>query len=141
MTDTYDPTETSLLDAALLNVPFDGWSETTFRAAVAEADVDPVVARALFPRGALDLAMAFHRRGDDEMVRTARRPTDMTDMQFRDKVTLAVRLRLEVGRGSRGGAARHDAVRPADACGGWREADLGHRRPRSGPRSATRPTT
>ncbi len=94
MTDTYDPTETNLLDAALLNVPFDGWSETTFRAAVAEADVDPVVARALFPRGALDLAMAFHRRGDDEMVRRLE-ATDMTDMKFRDKVTLAVRLRLE----------------------------------------------
>ena len=29
--------------------------------------MDPVVARALFPRGALDLAVAFHRRGDDLM--------------------------------------------------------------------------
>jgi ubiquinone biosynthesis protein COQ9 len=89
-----DPTETSLLEAALMHVPFDGWSETTFRAAVAESGIDPVVARALFPRGALDLAMAFHRRGDDEMVRRLE-ATDLSDMKFRDKVTLAVRLRLE----------------------------------------------
>ncbi|SNR24937.1 COQ9 family protein [Puniceibacterium sediminis] len=94
MTPQYDPTETSLLQAALTHVPFDGWSEATFNVAVADSGVDPVVARALFPRGALDLAMTFHRRGDDEMVRRLD-ATDMSDMKFRDRVTLAVRLRLE----------------------------------------------
>ncbi len=94
MTSDHDPTETALLDAALLNVPFDGWTETTFRAAIAESGVDPVVARALYPRGALDLAIAHHRLGDDEMVRRLN-STDMSDMKFRDKIALAVRLRLE----------------------------------------------
>jgi ubiquinone biosynthesis protein COQ9 len=50
-----------LLDAALPHVPFDGWSEATFRAAVADTGVDPALARAACPRGALDLAVAFHR--------------------------------------------------------------------------------
>ncbi|MGY9048828.1 hypothetical protein P775_16210 [Puniceibacterium antarcticum] len=94
MTPEYDPTETALLEAALLNVPFDGWSEDTFKAAVSESGIEPVVARALFPRGALDLAISFHRRGDDEMVRRLE-ATDLSGMKFRDKATLAVRLRLE----------------------------------------------
>lgn len=90
-----DETTTQILDAALMHVPFDGWSETTFRAAVADAGVDPVVARALLPRGAVDLALAFHRRGDDLMAERLK-AADKSDMKFRDKVTLAVRLRLEV---------------------------------------------
>ena len=90
-----DDITTKILDAALMHVPFDGWSETTFRAAVADAGADPTVARALFPRGALDLAAAFHRRGDDLMAARLAE-ADMTGLKFREKVTLAVRLRLEV---------------------------------------------
>ncbi|MEO0745332.1 MAG: COQ9 family protein, partial [Pseudomonadota bacterium] len=35
-----------LLDAALMHVPFDGWSETTFRAAAVDAGIDRAMARA-----------------------------------------------------------------------------------------------
>jgi ubiquinone biosynthesis protein COQ9 len=66
-----------LLDAALPHVPFDGWSEATFRAAAAEGGVDPALARAACPRGALDLAVAFHRRGDDAMVAGYARPISL----------------------------------------------------------------
>ncbi len=83
-----------LLDAILLHVPFDGWSEGAFRAAVADAGVDPAVARAACPRGALDLAVAFHKRGDAEMVRRMR-AADLGAMRFRDRVAAAVRFRLE----------------------------------------------
>ncbi|MDU8909894.1 COQ9 family protein [Aestuariicoccus sp. MJ-SS9] len=88
------PDADALLDAALMHVAFDGWSETAFKAAVADTGMDPVLARSLCPRGAVDLAMAFHRRGDDAMVERLA-ATDMTGMRFRDKVALAVRLRLE----------------------------------------------
>lgn len=90
-----DATLARILDAALLHVPFDGWSEDTFRAAITDAEVDPVVAKALFPRGAVDLALAFHRRGDQAMVARLL-AVDLSGMKFRDKVALAVRLRLEV---------------------------------------------
>ena len=63
-----DEIKAKLLDAALAHVPFDGWSESTFKAAIADAAVAPGLARALFPRGGVDLALAYHRRGDDEMV-------------------------------------------------------------------------
>ncbi|MGJ8602882.1 MAG: COQ9 family protein [Marivita sp.] len=94
MTDTARDIATDLLDAALMHVPFDGWSDTAFQAAIADVDVAPAVARGLFPRGAIDLAAAFHRRGDDAMV-AALHSRDLAEMRFRDRVALAVRLRIE----------------------------------------------
>ena len=88
-----DPKE-QLLDAALAHVPFDGWSETTFKAAIQDCGVDPTVARAVCPRGAVDLAVAYHHRGDAQML-AALSAADMKDMRFRDKVARAVRLRIE----------------------------------------------
>ncbi|SIO43592.1 ubiquinone biosynthesis protein COQ9 [Rhodovulum sp. ES.010] len=93
-TNGLDQTREALLDAAMMHVPFDGWSEASFRAAIADSGVDPALARAACPRGAVDLAVAFHKRGDDEMARRLAQ-TDMTEMRFRDKVALAVRYRLE----------------------------------------------
>lgn len=90
-------TETSdrILDAALMHVPFDGWSEATFRAASADAEVPLSAAKALFPRGAVDLALAFHRRGDREMTEAVR-AEDMSGMRMREKIAHAVRTRLEL---------------------------------------------
>ncbi|MEQ8294575.1 MAG: COQ9 family protein [Roseovarius sp.] len=90
-----DDVKTRLLEAAKPHVPFDGWSEATYRAAVKEAGVAPGLARAVCPRGAIDLALAYHEAGDREMVRRIEE-TDMGGMRFRDKVALAVRLRLKV---------------------------------------------
>ncbi|MBV2359932.1 COQ9 family protein [Thalassococcus sp. CAU 1522] len=90
-----DPDLTNkLLDAVLMHVPFDGWSEAAFRAAIADIGCDPMVARGLFPRGAIDLAVAYHRRGDDAMV-AAMKAADLSQMSIRERVTFAVRARLE----------------------------------------------
>ena len=83
-----------LLDAALLHVVFDGWSETSFKAAVDDSGMDPALAMALFPRGALDLAIAYHKRGDENM-KARLATTDLSQMRFRDRIALAVRYRLE----------------------------------------------
>jgi ubiquinone biosynthesis protein COQ9 len=83
-----------VLEAALLHVPFDGWSETTLRAAITDSGVAEGLARALFPRGGIDLAVAFHKRGDQKMQETLA-TTDLSQMRFRDRVTFAVRIRLE----------------------------------------------
>lgn len=85
----------SLLEAALPHVPFDGWSEATFQAAAQDAGVDLPLARVVCPRGAVDLAAAWHRRGDAKMrLRLAQQ--DLSALRFRDRVALAVRLRLEL---------------------------------------------
>ncbi|PJI92946.1 ubiquinone biosynthesis protein COQ9 [Yoonia maricola] len=90
-----DPTLDHLLDAALPHVAFDGWSPATFEAAVADAGIDPAVAKTLCPRGATGLAIAYHQRGDAAMVEALAK-ADLRDMRFRDKVAHAIRLRLTV---------------------------------------------
>lgn len=84
----------ALLEAALIHVPFDGWTEESFRAAVRDCDMDPVVARGLCPRGALDLAVLYHQQGDDVMAERMHSP-EFAAMRIRDKVSFAIRARLE----------------------------------------------
>ena len=84
-----------LLEAALPHVPFDGWSETTLRAAIADSGVAEGLARALFPRGGIDLAVAYHRQGDARL-RAALAASDLAALRFRERVVHAVRLRLEL---------------------------------------------
>ena len=90
-----DIIRTQVLDAALPDVPFDGWSEALFRRAVAGAKVDPGHARLAFPRGALDLAVAFHRRGDAQMLERLDTP-DFSELGMTKKITTAIRTRLEI---------------------------------------------
>ncbi|WP_419740476.1 COQ9 family protein [Ruegeria sp.] len=94
MTVTYEDTKQQLLDAILMHVPFDGWSEASFRAAVFDCDLDDGLARAICPRGAVDLALAYHARGDQVMLDRIK-STDMSELKFREKVAAAVRFRLE----------------------------------------------
>lgn len=91
-----------LLAAALAHVPFDGWSEATFRAACADTGLAPALARVTCPRGALDLACDYHRAGDETMVARLR-DADLSGLRFRERVATALRLRLE--------AADREAVR------------------------------
>ncbi len=84
-----------MLNAAAMHVPFDGWSEATFAAAAKDAEVDLSVARAAFPRGAVDLALAFHAAGDAAMVAKLEE-ADLSAMRYSERVAFAVRTRLEV---------------------------------------------
>lgn len=83
-----------LLAAARSHVPFDGWSEAALRQAAAELDVDPALVAAVLPRGAVDLALAWHEEGDAAMLARLSR-ADLGAMRFRDRVAFAVRARLE----------------------------------------------
>lgn len=108
-TDTHPearPEADRLLDAALPHVAFDGWSRATLAAAARDAGIDPELAHALFPRDGVDLAAAWHRRGDAEMVR-ALAEQDPGGLRIREKVALAVRLRL--------GGTDREAVRRGSA--------------------------
>jgi len=100
-------TRDSVLDAALPNVAFDGWSETLLRNAIAEADVDPAEAKMAFPSGPVDLAAEAHRRDDIRMIERIRNGSDV--LRIREKIAKAVRVRLEL-------AGEHEeAVRRAAA--------------------------
>lgn len=102
MSETPEAMRERLLAAALGHVPFDGWSEATFQAACRDAGVAPALARAMLPRGAVDLALAYHAAGDAAMVERLK-AADLGAMRFRDRIAAAVRYRLE--------AADREAVR------------------------------
>ncbi len=90
-----DPIKQRLLSAALPHVAFDGWSESAFESAIADAGVDPTLARATCPRGALDLAVAFHKSGDRALLAWLE-GADLSHLRYRDKIAALVRARLEV---------------------------------------------
>ena len=121
-----DATRAAILQAALAHVPFDGWSDATLRAAAADSGVNPALARALFPRGGVDLALEYHRAGDRAMAQ-ALAAGDLTALRFRDRVARAVMLRLEgadrelVRRGSALVALPQNAAAGARAV--WGTAD------------------
>jgi ubiquinone biosynthesis protein COQ9 len=83
-----------LVEAALPHVAFEGWSEAALREAITDSGLPPGLARALVPRGGVDLALAYHHLGDQQMV-SALAATDLSTLRFRERVTLAVRLRLQ----------------------------------------------
>jgi len=89
-----DEARNALLDAAMIHVMFDGWGPETLKMAIADSGVDTALAALACPRGAIDLAVAFHRRGDAQMM-AALQATDMDEIRFRDRIALGVRLRLE----------------------------------------------
>lgn len=88
-------TKDELLDTALTHVVFDGWSEATLAAAASDCGISAEEARTHFPRGGVDLALAFHARGD-ELMQTALAQADLAQMRIREKITFAVRTRLEL---------------------------------------------
>lgn len=119
-------TRADLLAAIVPHVPFDGWSDPAFAAAVADLGLDPALARVICPRGAIDLAVAYHRAGDAAML-SALSEVEMDGLKFRDKVALAVRLRLVaadaelVRRGAAVFALPHNAATGAGLI--WATAD------------------
>ena len=83
-----------ILEASLGHAAFDGWSEVTLKAALDDSAVAPALGRALFPRGGIDLAVAYHLQGDRAM-REALAATDLTALRYSDRVGLAINLRLQ----------------------------------------------
>ncbi len=83
-----------LLDAALAHVPFDGWGAVTLEAAAQDIGISAQEAHALFGRGAVAMAAAFHARGDDAMV-ARMKDADQSALRYSEKVAALVRFRLE----------------------------------------------
>lgn len=121
-------TRRAVIAAALPHVPFDGWTDRTLAAAVADAGVDPGLSRLAFPRGGIDLALAFHDARDAQLAADLA-SSDLLGLRFRDRVAWAITHRLELV------AADKEAVRrgatlfalPTHAADGaraiWRTSD------------------
>ena len=94
MTETTETQKDRLLDAILPHVAFDGWSNTALRAAAKDLEMSKEEVRAACPRGAIDLAVAYHRRGDGRMV-SELAAKDLAGLRFRDRVAEALWLRVQ----------------------------------------------
>lgn len=92
---TPEAAKARILAAATAHVPFDGWSKATLKAAIADSGVADGLARALFPRGGIDLAVAYHKQGDALMVERLA-AMDLSAIRFRDRIAQAVRTRLDL---------------------------------------------
>lgn len=90
-----DPKILKLMKAALPNVAFDGWSNSTFVAACTEADFSERKARLFCPRGAIDLAVAFHKWGDDQLETTFKKKK-ISQLKVRERIRKAVELRIKL---------------------------------------------
>ena len=90
-----DPEVLKLMLAALPNVAFDGWSNSTFVAACREADIAERKARLVCPRGALDLAVAFHKWGDEQFEISFKKKR-ISKLKVREKIKKAVELRIKL---------------------------------------------
>lgn len=93
-------TRRAVLAAAVPHVAFDGWSDRTLAAAAEEAGVDRGLARLAFPRGGVDLALAFHKAKDAELAEELR-TADLLGLRFRDRIAWAIMRRLELVAGDR----------------------------------------
>ena len=93
--DALAETRTRLIEAALAHVPFDGWSEAALAQARTDVGIDREMARLAFPRGGLDMAMAFHRMMDARLAEELR-ATPLETMRTRERIAFAVRRRIEL---------------------------------------------
>ena len=91
----------ALLKATLPHVPFDGWTRTALVAGARDAGIEQALADNAFPRGMAELLEFYHRQADLEMVRALEAHPDLAALKTREKVALAIRLRLEANAGHR----------------------------------------
>lgn len=92
---THETQRAKLLKAALPLVAFDGWTNETMSQAASDAGIAAAEIQLLFPRGTVDLIEAFSNWADGQML-DAMEHKDLKTMKIREKITFAVRTRLEV---------------------------------------------
>lgn len=107
--DHLDATRKSVVAAALPHVAFDGWTDRTLALAVEDAGVDAALARLAFPRGGVDLALAYHYQKDAELAERLG-DADLLGLRFRDRVAHAIAVRLELVAGDREAVRRGAAL-------------------------------
>jgi len=96
MTESYDrdADRAQLLEAVLVHVAFDGWSEAALTAAAKDLDIPMARALNAFPGGAAEL-VAYHSESADRAMIEALTREPLAEMPIREKVARAIRLRLE----------------------------------------------
>lgn len=87
--------KTAILEAALPNIPFEGWVDEALENAALSCGYSKSMVNAVFPNGVKDAIIFFSYWADEKMLEKLR-VANAKDMRIRDKITIAVRARLDV---------------------------------------------
>ena len=85
----------SIVQNALPDVPFDGWTDQVLERAAVAAGYDASMVQAVFPRGVRDALLHFSGWVDGLMLDQLK-GVDPSAMKIRERVAFAVRTRFEV---------------------------------------------
>ena len=99
------------IDKALKHVVFDGWSDSMFSKVCLELNLSEAQAQVFFPRGGVDMALAFHERDDEFFQKkflTAE--SNNSNNRVRDRIESAINFRLEVAEKNKEAVKRSIAV-------------------------------
>ncbi|MBT3789376.1 MAG: COQ9 family protein [Alphaproteobacteria bacterium] len=98
-------TRSELLQAALDHVPFDGWSKLSMDRANDDLKLPPGTVHRLFPRGPRELLTYSSQCADQQMLEGLS-ATDLGSLKIRERIALAVKLRLQADVPHREAVAR-----------------------------------
>ena len=88
------------INAVASHAIFRGWSNDSLKEACIDLDLEFRTLETLFPRGVLDVAVAFHRMGDRDMIK-ALESEDLSNLKMREKISFALKCRLNVIAGDK----------------------------------------
>lgn len=106
---TIEELQRRLLDAALPQVPFDGWSDRTLREAAKATGLSEAEVKAAFPRGIIDIVV-YYADDADRRMSEAMAGVDLKPLKVRERVKLGVRKRIEAVGDSKEASRRAAAV-------------------------------
>jgi ubiquinone biosynthesis protein COQ9 len=100
-----------VIEKALCHVVFDGWSDVTLENVCLELDLSRAKMSEIFPRGAVDLALAFHQRDDEQFVeKFLVSKFNNSSNRIRDRIEFAINLRLEIAQNNKEAVKRSIAL-------------------------------
>ena len=95
--DTHTALRDAVLEAGLTHIVFDGWTDRALRAGALDAGLEAGASVRAFPRGAPDAIAHLSDWADRRMLAALEAEADeFAGLRVRDKITRAVRVRLEI---------------------------------------------
>lgn len=98
-----------ILREALPHIAFDGWTDKALKEAAERAGADDAELKAAFPRGVPDALVYFSSEADRQMTEAVE-AANLKTMKVRERVTFAVRKRIEAVAEQKEAARRAAAV-------------------------------
>lgn len=106
VTDVRRQQRAAVVRAALVHIPFDGWSMAALKAGARDAGLSPSCVPGLFPTGVREAVALYVQLADADMI-AAMAEHDVGTLKIRERIKTAIKVRLHAA------ASHRDAVRGA----------------------------